>query len=109
MGTCTGVTSSCAFGGYALESRFVTFILPNMYSYIFNLNRCHLGRSIRYDTVSKLNWSVDIRTHPIKVVIERILNEDWDPENGLEVPIAEEQSDCVVCFEFVHKCGLKEF
>ncbi|KAF9463423.1 Alpha/Beta hydrolase protein [Collybia nuda] len=82
MGTCTGITSSCAIGGYAMESR------------------CHLGKSILYDTVGKLDWSVDIRTHPIKVVIEKILNEDWDPENGVEVPAAEEEKDCVDCFNW---------
>lgn len=60
---------------------------------------CHLGKTIRYDTVGKRNWSVSIQTHPIKVVIERVLNEDWDPENGLEVPAAEEEKDCVVCSE----------
>ncbi|KAF8061803.1 Alpha/Beta hydrolase protein [Lyophyllum atratum] len=82
MGACTGVTSACAIGGYALETS------------------CHLGKSIRYDTVSKRNWSVSASYHPIKFVIEKVLNEDWDPENGLEVPPAEEEKDCVDCYSW---------
>jgi len=81
MGTCTGVISSCGVGGYALESR------------------CHLGRVIRYDTITKFGWSVHIANHAIKVIIEKILHEDWDIENGLEVPIVEDEDDCVVSFE----------
>ncbi|KAG0152346.1 hypothetical protein CROQUDRAFT_667247 [Cronartium quercuum f. sp. fusiforme G11] len=61
MGTCNGVLSTCSVAGYAMESR------------------CHVGRSIIYDTVGKLNWAVDIRTHAIKTVIESVLIPDWDP------------------------------
>ncbi|KAF9036867.1 Alpha/Beta hydrolase protein, partial [Panaeolus papilionaceus] len=56
MGTCTGMTSSCAIGGFALETR------------------CHLGQVIKYDTVSKLQWSVDIRNHGIILIIEKLLS-----------------------------------
>lgn len=59
--------------------------------------RCHLGKVILYDTVTKNGWSVSPSNHPIKVVIEKILSEDWDPENGVSVPDAAEQTDCVVC------------
>lgn len=64
---------------------------------IYN-NRCHLGRSIVYDTVSNGSWSVDIRTHTIKTVIDRILSSPWPPavDSGREVPIAEAEEDCVV-------------
>ncbi|CAA7260982.1 unnamed protein product [Cyclocybe aegerita] len=64
MGTCTGVTSMCSIGGFALETR------------------CHLGQVILYDTVQRLGWSVDIRNHGIQVVIEKILsdNADWKDE-----------------------------
>ncbi|KAF5386866.1 hypothetical protein D9615_002087 [Tricholomella constricta] len=82
LGACTGVTSACAIGGYALETG------------------CHLGKTIRYDTVSKRNWSVSVSSHPIKFVIEKILNEDWDPDNGLEVPVAEAEKDCVDCYSW---------
>jgi putative lipase involved disintegration of autophagic bodies len=60
-------------------------------------SRCHLGKVARYDTVSKLGWSVDSRTHGIKTVIDHILKEDWDPDNGVSVPTPEEEADCVVC------------
>ncbi|KAI5474579.1 triacylglycerol lipase ATG15-like protein [Pseudohyphozyma bogoriensis] len=59
MGVCTGVASSCAVAGYALETR------------------CHSGRSIVYDTVGLLGWSVDIRTHRIASIIENLFVEDW--------------------------------
>jgi hypothetical protein len=80
MGTCNGVSSACAIGGYAMESR------------------CHLGKVGVYDTVSKLGWSVNTRTHAIKTVIDVVLKEDWDPEHGISVPVPEEEVDCVVRF-----------
>jgi lipase ATG15 len=68
---------------------------------LISIARCHLGQIKRYDTVNKLGWSVDLRTHAIKVVIDSVLNEDWEPadENGnggREVPASEDQADCVV-------------
>ena len=66
MGTCTGVLSSCAIAGYAMESR------------------CHLGKKRLYDTVTKYGWSQDVRTHRIGVIIDRLLAEDW--EEGKPVP-----------------------
>ncbi|KAI0682348.1 alpha/beta-hydrolase [Cytidiella melzeri] len=84
MGTCNGVLSSCALAGYALETR------------------CHLGRSIVYDTVTNLSWAVDIRKHGIVSVIEEVLNHTWPPseEIGREVPAAEIEEDCVECFSW---------
>ncbi|KAI0927815.1 hypothetical protein AcW1_005235 [Taiwanofungus camphoratus] len=91
MGTCNGVASTCAIGGYAMESR------------------CHLGKVIRYDTVSKLGWSVDIRTHGIRVVIEKLLSTDWDEGdndddgksgNSRAVPGMIDEEDCVDCFNW---------
>jgi len=58
MGTCTGVTSLCSIGGFALESR------------------CHLGQVVLYDTVQKLGWSVNVRNHGIKVVVDKLLADD---------------------------------
>lgn len=79
QGACTGFGSPCASAGYALETR------------------CHLGKSIVYDTVGQLGWRVDVRTHPIKQVITKVieLEESW--EDGREVPVAREEVDCVVC------------
>lgn len=59
-GACTGSLSWCSIGGFALETR------------------CHTGQTIVYDTVNQLNWSVDIRTHSIAQIIERVLKPDWD-------------------------------
>lgn len=61
MGVCNGALSSCAVAGFALESR------------------CHTGRSIVYDTVGRLGWAVDIRTHSIRPVIDQLLVEEWVP------------------------------
>ena len=77
QGACTGVGSPCAQAGYALETR------------------CHLGKSIVYDTVGKLGWKVDIRKHVIKEVITHVIEADveggWedDREEGeaREVPV----------------------
>ncbi|EGN98807.1 hypothetical protein SERLA73DRAFT_54759 [Serpula lacrymans var. lacrymans S7.3] len=84
MGTCNGILSSCALSGYAMETR------------------CHLGKSIVYDTVSNLTWSVDIRTHGIVSVIDNLLSKPWLPsqEVGREVPIAEPETDCVDCYSW---------
>jgi len=79
QGTCTGFGSACVAAGYALETR------------------CHLGKSIVYDTVGKLGWNVDVRTHVIRTVITRVLdleNVQW--EEGREVPQAKAEVDCTV-------------
>ncbi|PIL35451.1 hypothetical protein GSI_02178 [Ganoderma sinense ZZ0214-1] len=84
MGTCNGVLSSCFLGGYAMESR------------------CHLGKSIVYDTVSNLSWSVDIRTHTIVNVIEKLLADPWPPavDQGREVPEPVTEEDCIECYSW---------
>lgn len=84
MGTCNGVLSSCALGGYAMETR------------------CHLGKSIVYDTVTNASWVVDIRTHGIVSVIERLLSDPWPAsvEVGREVPEATVELDCLECFSW---------
>jgi len=77
MGVCNGVSSTCALGGYALESK------------------CHLGNVALYDTVTKLGWSVTSGNHAIRAVVD-LLSKDFDPENGISVPPVEPQKDCVV-------------
>ena len=64
----------------------------------FVLHSCHLGKSIIYDTVSNSSWAVDVRTHGIVAVIERVLSDPWPPsvEIGREVPEAIYEEDCVV-------------
>ncbi|CAG7846312.1 Putative lipase ATG15; AltName: Full=Autophagy-related protein 15 [Serendipita indica DSM 11827] len=80
-GACTGVRSLCAKGGYALEAR------------------CHLGRTIVYDTITKFKWSQALIHHPIAVMIGKILAEDWDAD-GLAVPEAIPQTECVDCHKW---------
>ena len=89
QGACTGIGSPCVAAGYALEAR------------------CHLGKSIVYDTVSKLGWKVDVRKHVIKEVILNVVEKEWDAGEGWElddsqegkwrdVPKAKVEEDCVV-------------
>ncbi|KAG6861536.1 hypothetical protein C0995_015269 [Termitomyces sp. Mi166 len=83
QGTCTGFGSPCAQAGFALETR------------------CHLGKSIVFDTVGKLGWRVDVRKHVIRDVIKKVLEIDgieW--EEGRDVPLARSEEDCVVNEEF---------
>ncbi|KAH7924671.1 alpha/beta-hydrolase [Leucogyrophana mollusca] len=94
MGVCNGVTSACAIGGYAMETR------------------CHLGKVARYDSVSKLGWSVSVRKHSIKPVIEELLSVDWDWDDGWNgtsrdgprtkrpVPPFIEEKDCMDCYSW---------
>jgi len=55
-----------------------------------------MGKSIVYDTVNgkQWRWSVDIRTHPINVVIENILSKNES------VPEAFTENDCVECHQW---------
>ena len=60
--------------------------------------RCHLGQSIVYDTVTNLSWTVDIRTHGIANIVEKLLSEPWAPseEVGRQVPLPATEEGCVV-------------
>jgi lipase ATG15 len=80
FGACTGIGSLCSKGGYALETR------------------CHLGKSIVYDTVAKLGWRVNLANHPIAVIINSVLDKDWDEDQP--VPGAAVEEDCVDCFKW---------
>ncbi|RPD55704.1 alpha/beta-hydrolase [Lentinus tigrinus ALCF2SS1-7] len=87
MGTCTGVSSTCAIVGVALETR------------------CHLGQVIRYDTVTKLGWSANIIHHGIQAVVDGVLSRDdinWGEKDGENrtVPALTIEDDCVDCFNW---------
>ncbi|KZP12555.1 alpha/beta-hydrolase [Athelia psychrophila] len=84
QGTCTGIGSPCTAAGYALETR------------------CHLGKSIVYDAVGKLKWGVNIQHHPIREVINKVIEAEaeWEWEEGRDVPLAREEADCVDCFKW---------
>ncbi|KAJ9476903.1 putative lipase ATG15 [Pseudozyma hubeiensis] len=58
-GTCNGAGSICSNFGYAMESK------------------CHSGKSIVYDTVGKLGWSMSVNSHRINTLVDDILTEDW--------------------------------
>jgi hypothetical protein len=54
---CTDFRFPCASVGYALETR------------------CHLGKSIIFDTAGKMGWRVSLQKHPIKNLILDVLEE----------------------------------
>ncbi|WWC87804.1 uncharacterized protein L201_002696 [Kwoniella dendrophila CBS 6074] len=58
-GACNGAYSGCYAAGFALESK------------------CHTGQTILYDTVTVKGWSVDIRTHRITDIIDKVLADPW--------------------------------
>jgi len=39
------------------------------------MQKCHTGQSIVFDSVERLGWSVDVRTHSISVVIDKVLGD----------------------------------
>ncbi|KAI8984726.1 Alpha/Beta hydrolase protein, partial [Mycotypha africana] len=78
VGVCTGPSSSCWYGGYAMESR------------------CHTGKKCVWDTVKDNGWRVDIRSHRVKDVIENILKKKE------EFPLP----NCVYEEEDCQDCGL---
>ncbi|GHJ85490.1 hypothetical protein NliqN6_1892 [Naganishia liquefaciens] len=82
MGVCTGVYSGCYAAGFAIETR------------------CHIGESILYDTVGKKGWSVDVRTHRITEIINRVLNEDWDDSSSDEDQLGEEGTTSASSWKF---------
>lgn len=63
QGICTGSLSGCYAAGFALESK------------------CHTGMTILYDTVTVKGWSVDVRTHRIGEIINKILVDPWPTES----------------------------
>lgn len=64
MGACTGTYSGCYAAGFALESK------------------CHNGLTILYDTVTVKGWAVDVRTHRIGEVINKVLADPWPVGSG---------------------------
>jgi hypothetical protein len=68
--------------------------------YFHLLDSCHLGNIIEYDTVTNLSWTVDVRTHAIAQVVDKVLSKPWAAaeELGREVPPLKRQDDCVVSF-----------
>lgn len=50
--------------------------------------------------MTNLSWSVDVRTHAIAQMVDKVLSEPWAAANelGLEVPPFKRQDDCLVSF-----------
>ncbi|KAI9243916.1 Alpha/Beta hydrolase protein [Phascolomyces articulosus] len=77
VGVCTGPFSSCWYGGFALETR------------------CHTGKVCAWDTVNEHGWRVDIRSHRIGDVIEKIIKR---PDQFPSMPDCQpEPKECVDC------------
>ncbi|CAO3663874.1 unnamed protein product [Umbelopsis vinacea] len=75
VGVCTGPSSSCWYGGFAMETR------------------CHSGKVCVWDVVNEKGWRVDIRSHRIHDVIENILKK---PEE-FPLPECKPELECVDC------------
>ncbi|KTW28307.1 triglyceride lipase ATG15 [Pneumocystis jirovecii RU7] len=75
MGTCNGPTSTCWYGGYAMETR------------------CRSGLSCIYDVVNDKGWRVAIGTHRIRQVIDII-------KDYKDVAKCFSQKDCMDCLEW---------
>ncbi|KAI9253967.1 Alpha/Beta hydrolase protein [Phascolomyces articulosus] len=77
VGVCTGPSSSCWYGGFAMETR------------------CHAGKICVWDTVNEKNWRVDVRSHRIHDVIENIIKQ---PEEVFPLPVCvSENPSCADC------------
>ncbi|KAH7138960.1 autophagy related lipase Atg15 [Dendryphion nanum] len=83
MGQCNKASSSCTFGGYAMQSV------------------CHTGNKCVYDTVKDLGWRVGIGTHKIVEVIRDVLEKYDAPAK------CEQYINCTDCFpwEFFESNG----
>jgi lipase ATG15 len=76
MGVCNGATSTCSMAGYAFESQ------------------CHTGSRCVYDVVGDKGWSVSIRTHSLRNVIDDVITQ-YDT-----VPECEPEPECQDCFNW---------
>ncbi|KAF2790654.1 autophagy related lipase Atg15 [Melanomma pulvis-pyrius CBS 109.77] len=83
MGQCNTASSSCTFGGYAMQSV------------------CHTGFKCVYDTVKDLGWRVGIGTHKIVSVIKDVLEKYDEPAK------CEQYVNCTDCYpwEFIESNG----
>ncbi|CAO3666491.1 unnamed protein product [Rhizopus stolonifer] len=77
-GECVGFYSSCWAAGYAMESK------------------CHTGKTCVWDTVKNNGWGVDIKSHRIKELIEKIL---MNPQ-GFPLPDCIEETGCQDCSDW---------
>jgi lipase ATG15 len=60
-------------------------------------SKCHVGITFTFDSVDKLGWRVDIRSHRIKEVIDKILSVWWELFKVFP-DIHIDDDDCEECF-----------
>ncbi|ORX54562.1 alpha/beta-hydrolase [Hesseltinella vesiculosa] len=75
IGECQGIYSSCWYGGFAIETH------------------CHSGKTCVWDTVKEKGWRVDIRSHRIGDIIEKILLQP----DVFSLPECVPQTNCSDC------------
>lgn len=56
-------------------------------------SKCHTGQTILYDTVTVKGWSVDIRTHRIGEVINKVLVDPWPTNDEPDDPDPKDPKD----------------
>ena len=82
MGTCTGFGSSCNAAGVALETW------------------CHLGQTVKYDTITQLGCSANVMHHWHGITGVGVLARediDWARNRiNKSVPVPAPETDCVV-------------
>jgi len=76
MGKCNTWTSLCSLTGYAFQSE------------------CHTGKRCVYDVVKDKGWSLDLRTHGLRTVINNIITQ-YDT-----VPECIADAQCVDCYNW---------
>lgn len=115
MGACTGAYSGCYAAGFVRRSHVAVCLhlvhaaaraLPSprtccgtgfaftshMLRHGLQLTRqameskCHTGQTILYDTVTVKGWSVDVRTHRIDEIINKVLADPWPGTDGPDDP-----------------------
>lgn len=91
MGLCTGAYSGCYAAGFVSHIGASTR-QPYLTCCQAMESKCHTGQTILYDTVTVKGWSVDIRTHRIGEIINKVLMDPW-PTNDDPDPSDPEPSE----------------
>ena len=79
MGACTGTYSGCYAAGFVSTASSIETQLTIAQAME---SACHTGQTILYDTVTVKGWSVDVRTHRIGEIINKVLADPWPTEGG---------------------------
>lgn len=60
-------------------------------------SKCHTGKTILYDTVTVKGWSVDVRTHRIGEIINKVLADPWPVDKEVVDPSPSSQEVFSLC------------